>query len=84
MRFISFSLRYSSMLQGTYFILVESMPDKYRKAFVFILTTFLDEHIYPYWFCTYAVCAVEQRMLWDHGTVILYMPHICLQRRKQV
>jgi len=23
------------MLQGTYFILVESMPDKYRKAFVF-------------------------------------------------
>jgi len=27
------------MLQSAYFILVESMPGKYRNAFVFILTT---------------------------------------------
>jgi len=27
--------REQSMLWGTYFILVESMPGKYRKAFVF-------------------------------------------------
>jgi len=31
---INCTLRKSSILQGTYFILVESMPSKYRKAFV--------------------------------------------------
>jgi len=35
--FINCTLRESSILQGTYFILVESIPGKYRKAFV--LTT---------------------------------------------
>jgi len=37
------------VLEGTYFILVESMPHKYRKA-VLILRSLqrLDEHILPY------------------------------------
>jgi len=35
MWFINCTLRESSILQGTYFMLVESMPGKHRKGFVF-------------------------------------------------
>jgi len=39
MCFIDWTLRWSSILQGTYFVLVEPMPDKHTKAFVLIVTT---------------------------------------------
>jgi len=37
--FINYTLQKSSMLQGTYFILVKFMLGKYRKAVFFILST---------------------------------------------
>jgi len=73
MCFIIWTPGKSSALRGTYFILVESMPGKYRKSFVFNFK-------YSSWmitvchtvFCMLPICAVEQ-MVWD---IIWYMPHI--------
>jgi len=48
------------MLQGTYFILVESMPGKFRKYFVFNFN-------YSVWMNTFChnVCCIYVQWLWD-------------------
>jgi len=39
-RFFDHTLRESSVLQGTYFMVVESMPGKYRKVYLNFTTVF--------------------------------------------
>jgi len=61
------------MLQGIYFISVESMPGKYRKVFVFNFN-------YSVWMNTFChrvsrmlyIFAVEQTMCETHDIVITY------------
>jgi len=62
--FICFTMRESSILQGTYFMLVESMPGNHRKAFV-------SNFNYSVWMNTFCqticcmlhICAVKQTTL---------------------
>jgi len=42
------------MLQGTYFILVKSMPDKYRKAFIFYFN--FNNSVWINTFCNTVCC----------------------------
>jgi len=51
------------MLQGIYFILVESMPDKYRKAYA--LTKFWMNRFCHTACCMLHICAAEQAILWN-------------------
>jgi len=64
MHFINCTLRESSILQRTYLILVESMPGKYRKGFIFNFnySVWTNTFCHAVCYCMY-ICSVEQIML---------------------
>jgi len=65
MCFINCTYRSSRMMQGRpiYFMLAESMPYKYKKALVLILTTVFGCIHFAVRFVAHTVCAGEQTML---------------------
>ena len=75
MCFINCTLKESRVLQGTYVILVESMPGKYRKVCVFNFNYSVRMNTFCYTVCFTLQCCIyvqlNEQFYENHGIVII-------------